>query len=90
MNLDDWLIQNENLTVEEINEILRGKKATYSDGEEFIIKEFNEEDAYSFARHVHIQAKPRGEELQFLTCPYCHGGKSGKDKGTFSINLRSG
>ena len=24
MNLDDWLIQNENLTVEEINEILRG------------------------------------------------------------------
>ena len=45
--------------------------------------EFKEDDAYSFARHVHIQAKPRGEELQFLTCPYCHGGKSGKDKGTF-------
>ena len=46
MNLDDWLIQNENLTVEEINEILRGKKATYSDGEEFIIKEFNEVGDY--------------------------------------------
>ena len=26
MNLDDWLIQNENLTVEEINEILRGEQ----------------------------------------------------------------
>ena len=50
MNLDDWLIQNENLTVEEINEILRGKKATYSDGEEFIIKEFNEEDAFIYSK----------------------------------------
>ncbi|MBO5484288.1 MAG: AAA family ATPase [Lachnospiraceae bacterium] len=52
--------------------------------------EFKEEDAYSFARHVRIQAKSRGEELQFYHCPYCNGGKSGKDKGTFSINLRSG
>lgn len=52
--------------------------------------EFKEEDAYSFARHVHIQAKPRGEELQFYHCPYCKGGKNGKDKGTFSINLHTG
>lgn len=52
--------------------------------------EFTEEDAYNFARHVHIQVKQRGEELQFITCPYCHGGRGGKDKGTFSINLKSG
>ena len=52
--------------------------------------EFKEDDAYSFAHHVHIQAKPRGQELQFLHCPYCRGGKGGKDKGTFSINLRTG
>ena len=49
MNLDDWLIQNENLTVEEINEILRGTKATYSAGEESIIKELNEEDAFIYS-----------------------------------------
>ena len=52
--------------------------------------EFKEEDAYSFARHVHIQAKARGRELQFFHCPYCRGGKGGKDKGTFSINLQTG
>lgn len=52
--------------------------------------EFKEEDAYSFAQHVHIQAKQRGDELQFIKCPYCHGGRNGKDKGTFSINLRTG
>ncbi len=52
--------------------------------------EFKEEDAYSFAHHVRIQTKTRGDELQFLHCPYCKGGKGGKDKGTFSINLRTG
>lgn len=45
--------------------------------------EFKEEDAYSFARHVHIEAKQRGRELQFYHCPYCRGGKGGKDKGLF-------
>lgn len=52
--------------------------------------EFKEDDAYSFSRHVQIQVKRRGEELQFLHCPYCRGGKGGKDKGTFSINLKTG
>ena len=28
--------------------------------------EFKEEDAYSFARHVHIQAKARGHTEKFL------------------------
>lgn len=52
--------------------------------------EFKESDAYDFANHVHIQTKKRGDELQFLHCPYCRGGNSGKDKGTFSINLKTG
>lgn len=50
--------------------------------------EFSENDAYNFARHVQMQTRNRREELDFEKCPYCHGG--GKDKWTFSINLRSG
>lgn len=51
--------------------------------------EFKKEDAYEFARNSGIQAKQRGDELQFLSCPYCRGGKNG-DKGTFSISLVTG
>lgn len=42
--------------------------------------EFKKEDAYEFARASRIQTKQRGDELQFLSCPYCRGGKNG-DKG---------
>lgn len=52
--------------------------------------EFKRDDAYEFARHVAIQAKSRGDELQFQTCPYCRGGAQRKDRGTFSINLKTG
>ena len=51
--------------------------------------EFMKEDAYEFARASRIQTKQRGDELQFLSCPYCRGGKNG-DKGTFSISLVTG
>lgn len=51
--------------------------------------EFKESDAWNFVRASGIEAKKRGDELQFLTCPYCRGGRSG-DKGTFSINLTTG
>lgn len=51
--------------------------------------EFKESDALEFARASGIQAKQRGDELQFLSCPYCRGGKNG-DKGTFSISLVTG
>ena len=51
--------------------------------------DFKKEDAYEFARASGIQAKQRGDELQFLSCPYCRGGKNG-DKGTFSISLVTG
>mgnify|MGYP003376216057 FL=1 len=51
--------------------------------------EFKESDAWDFSRSSGITAKQKGEELQFLSCPYCRGGRNG-DKGTFSINLRTG
>lgn len=51
--------------------------------------EFNRDDAFRFSNHIHANAKQRGEELQFLYCPYCHGGKS-RDKGSFSINMNTG
>lgn len=52
--------------------------------------EFKQDDAFSFAHHVGIQSKTRGHELMFNYCPYCNGGAQRKDKGTFSINLRTG
>lgn len=51
--------------------------------------EFKREDAYEFARDSRIQTKQRGDELQFLYCPYCNGGKN-RDKYSFAINLTSG
>lgn len=51
--------------------------------------EFREQDAYDFARHVNIPAKPHGEELIFKNCPYCKGRGNGNEK-SFSINLKTG
>lgn len=51
--------------------------------------EFKESDALEFAKASGSQIKQRGDELQFLYCPYCNGGKN-KDKYSFSINLISG
>ena len=54
------------------------------------IYEFQAEDAIRFAMRNGAQTKTRGDELHFRECPYCHGGKHGKDKETFSINLNTG
>ena len=51
--------------------------------------EFKESDALECAKASGSQTKQRGDELQFLYCPYCNGGKN-KDKYSFSINLISG
>jgi len=51
--------------------------------------EFKKEDAFEFANRQHIQAKPKDNELQFVNCPYCRGGKH-RDKGSFSISLDTG
>ena len=51
--------------------------------------EFKVDDAYRFANHVRIQAKERGNELWFKSCPFCHGVGKRNEK-TFSINLETG
>lgn len=53
------------------------------------IYEFDPDHARMFAREQGIQTYQRGDELHFRVCPYCHG-NSGKDKKTFSINLKTG
>lgn len=53
------------------------------------IYEFNSSDAYRFAKEQGIRAIPKGDELAFQYCPYCKGGEH-HDRGTFSINLKSG
>lgn len=52
--------------------------------------EFKEQDAFDFARRLGIRAIPKGENLRFTCCPYCHGGERRKDKDTFAINLKNG
>ncbi len=52
--------------------------------------EFKEQDAWDLVHFLRIQGKQRGDELQLGECPYCHGGKNRKDKGSSSINLRTG
>lgn len=54
-----------------------------------MIYNFKPSDAREFASFVGIRAKTERDELTFSLCPYCRGG-GGKDKGTFSINLKSG
>lgn len=53
------------------------------------IYEFSEDDAFRFVKEIGGSGKRNGNELQFKFCPYCLGG-SRKDKGTFSINLKTG
>jgi len=52
--------------------------------------EFKQEDAYRFANEQHARTRQKGDELEFALCPYCNGGKHGKDDFTFSINLNTG
>lgn len=52
--------------------------------------EFKEQDAFDFARHVGIEARPHGGELFFKTCPYCRPRPTKGNVRTFSINLTTG
>ena len=52
--------------------------------------EVKEEDIYEFALKRQIQVQERGDEIQFKFCPYCGGGERRKDRGTFSINKKTG
>lgn len=50
---------------------------------------FDPEDARRFAAEQHMRARRKGDELQFLECPYCHGRGKGNEH-LFSINLLTG
>lgn len=50
---------------------------------------FDPEDARRFAAEQHMRARRKGDELQFLECPYCHGRGKGNEH-SFSINLITG
>lgn len=50
--------------------------------------EFKREDAEAFARHVHIKAVEKRNQLHFVKCPYCGG--TTNDKNTFAISLDTG
>lgn len=52
--------------------------------------EFKEQDAYSFARFVGIEARAHGGELFFKICPYCRPRPTKGNVRTFSINLITG
>lgn len=52
--------------------------------------QFSPDDAVRFLSEQRIQFRRQGNELRAKTCPYCRGGKSGKDLNTFSINLTNG
>ena len=52
--------------------------------------EFRADDAFAFARHVGIEAKPHNGELFFKTCPYCKPRPTKGNTQTFSINLQTG
>lgn len=54
------------------------------------IYQFSEDDATRFMREIGASGSRKGDELQFKLCPYCLGGKGGKDRGTFSINMKNG
>ena len=53
------------------------------------IYEFKTEDAERFVREYGQKVRYHGDEIMFDLCPYCHGG-SKPDRGTFSINKRTG
>jgi len=51
------------------------------------IYKFKPEDAEQFARHIGIKTRHRGDQLEFLACPYC---KNRNDKWSFGISLKTG
>ena len=49
-----------------------------------------ESDILDFANWRGIRIKQHGDEITFDVCPYCNGGSERKDRGTFSVNRKTG
>lgn len=52
--------------------------------------EFQERDAFEFARFVHAQTREHNGELFFKLCPYCNPTPARDNLNSFSINLKTG
>lgn len=50
--------------------------------------EYKPSDVFEFANFIGAETHQKGDELFFKYCPHCKG--DGKDKDTFSINLKTG
>ena len=50
------------------------------------IYQFKPEDAEGFAQSTKIKIRPKGNQLEFMYCPYCQA----SDKWTFGINMDTG
>ena len=50
------------------------------------IYEFKQDDAERFAKSTGIKIRHKGNQLEFMTCPYCRA----SDKWTFGINMDTG
>ena len=50
--------------------------------------EYKQNDVFEFANFIGAETHEKGDELFFKYCPHCKG--DGKDKDTFSINLKTG
>ena len=59
-------------------------------GGERVRYEFKEQDAWDLVRFLGIQGSSGETSCSWRNVPYCHGGKNRKDKGSSSINLRTG
>lgn len=58
--------------------------------EQMALYEFDREDAFRLANQLMGNKYKRNNQLIFDSCPYCHGGKGNKDRGTFAIDLTTG
>lgn len=54
------------------------------------IYEFNEQDAYDFARFINAKTKVRDGNLHFEICPYCRPAPTKGNAYTFGISLKTG
>ena len=50
--------------------------------------EYKQNDVFEFANFIGAETHEKGDELFFKYCPHCKG--DGKDKDTFSVNLKTG
>ena len=53
------------------------------------IYEFQKDDAFRFVQEIGARGKQRGDELQLDRCPYCLGGKNGKDRGAALTSVQA-